>query len=492
MSPATVSTLAQLAGWLFDQTRAAHQIPARARPLIILAARTLMAARAGGIDPPDRSARDAILAADTPASGALDDEGRALAACAVSFQRDKLRAHRDATYLRLSGSDQRRAMQLAALLQLARAIEGAGAWPHSVRADAIGTGLLVGACADGVAPQIAAQALLWLTTIGPLVITECVAVRPPDLGEPVDLALLGQLLEPTEGDAPAAETARRILRRFFERMLAREEDVRKGEDPEDVHQMRVATRRLRASLQVVEGIFDPEQIRPFRRGLQRVARSLGGVRDLDVFLAALEATQGQPDTPAGELDLLIDTARSARASGREQMLAALRADGYVRFKRRFATFLTSHDAGLAAIVAASGPARVRDLAGSAIWRRYEELRAFEVGLDQAHDDHLHMARIAGKRLRYTLEFYSGALGPRVDELLDQLAALQEHLGLIQDSVAARAQIDTLGMQDDPGAQAYLHRLDARRAALVADLPPVWGKVASATYRRRLMELVIKM
>lgn len=492
MSEAVLTTLPGLAERLFDQASSAIRGMEHARPLLQLAARTLVAARAASLESPERVARDAILESDGPVHTGLGDEERALAACVAGLQREKLRAYREATFQRLCEADQRIAMQLVAVLQLALAIERTGAQLLSVRADAAETRLLVAAPAPGAAQRIVAQAQAWPAAIGPLTIAESVTAARPEVGEPIDLGLLGPLAAEMEGETLAAETARRILRRFYERMLAREDDVRKGEDAEDVHQMRVATRRLRASLQVVEGIFDPDQIRQFRRGLRRAATSLGVVRDLDVFLGALEATQSQPDVPAGELDLLMAAARSARASGREQMLADLRADGYMRFKRRFAIFLTSRDAGLSPTMAASGPPRVRDLAGSAIWRRYEEWRAFEVGLDLAHDDHLHMARIAGKRLRYTLELFSGALGRRVDELLEQLAALQDHLGTIQDGIAARAQISALGMQEDPGAQAYLQRLEARRAVLVAELPLVWGKVASATYRRRLMELVIKM
>jgi CHAD domain-containing protein len=48
--------------------------------------------------------------------------------------------------------------------------------------------------------------------------------------------------------------------------------------------MRVATRRLRASLQVVEGVYEHALIRRYRRGLRRLAQSLGAVRDGDVFL----------------------------------------------------------------------------------------------------------------------------------------------------------------------------------------------------------------
>jgi CHAD domain-containing protein len=135
---------------------------------------------------------------------------------------------------------------------------------------------------------------------------------------------------------------------------------------------------------------------------------------------------------------------------------------------------------------------VRDFAGSAIWRRYELWRAYEVLLPNATDETLHQARIAGKRLRYTLEFFGEALGPHVEQVLTPLIALQENLGSLQDGVVAGVHIAALGLGDDPGAQRYLAARTAERALLLAELPRRWEKVASATYRRRLFELIVKL
>jgi CHAD domain-containing protein len=284
-----------------------------------------------------------------------------------------------------------------------------------------------------------------------------------------------------------------VLRHFFERMLAREEDVRKGEDPEDVHQMRVATRRLRASLQVVEELYEPGLARRLRRGLRRAARALGDVRDHDVLLAHLtEFAAGLPEGERSQIDPLVAALAAERAAAREELLRELAGERYGRLKRRAARFLTSPGEGLAELPETGAPPRVRDVAGSAIWRRYEALRAFEVAIEGGSDGALHQARIAGKRLRYTLELFAPALGPRADELLVQLADLQDHLGQIQDGVAARERIAALGMAELPSAQAYLAHLEARRDALAADLPRVWGRVAGGTYRRRLMELIVKL
>src|SRR5215212_5631028 len=115
---------------------------------------------------------------------------------------------------------------------------------------------------------------------------------------------------------------------------------------EDVHQMRVATRRLRASLQVVEGVYDPKLIRRYRRGLRQMAESLGAVRDGDVFLEHVTAYYATlPETDRAQLDPLIATVSAERAQARGHLLDDLRSKRYHKFKRHFATFLTTPDAG---------------------------------------------------------------------------------------------------------------------------------------------------
>jgi len=63
---------------------------------------------------------------------------------------------------------------------------------------------------------------------------------------------------------------------------------------------------------------------------------------------------------------------------------------------------------------------------------------------------------------------------------------------LQDGVVARAHVDALGLAEDQGAQTYLAARDAERAPLLAELPRLWEKVASATYRRQLFELSVKL
>jgi CHAD domain-containing protein len=484
---------------LFDAGKPARRWPDEARRDVQLAANYYAAALSAGTAHPDRAGRDAVLAA--PIAG-LDQEQQCLVASLVAFQRERLRLHRELAYLRLNERDRELALQLSAVLALGHALSTAPRDALLVQAsDGQTTVLLDGDQADRVLDALAPQIERWRETIGPLDVRAAASGELAALHEAgatvLDGAAVTETLAPSlnlpgelRGDEPITEGARRILRRMFEKMLAREEEVLGGEDAEDVHQMRVATRRLRASLQIVEPFFDTEKIRDFRRGLRRVAASLGSVRDDDVFL--IHVREYQQSIGDGAIDPLIAAIERERAEARVALIADLESRRYARFKRAFARFLTTPGACVNATSQTSHPPRVRDAAGSLIYRRYEDLRAFEVVVPDGSDEDLHQARIAGKRLRYTLEFFADALGPKVDDLLTLLAALQENLGAAQDSVVARARIHALGLDDDPGAQDYLAARASEHTAHLGELPRYWEKVNSSTFRRKLFELIIKL
>jgi CHAD domain-containing protein len=486
---------------LFDDADAAHHLSANTRRLLGQAAAYYSAARHADGERPDRVGRDLALTA--PISD-LSSDDQAIVACVVAFQRAKVRPQREVAFLRLSGKEQHIALDLAAILRLADALDVEMAESLHIQFDRdAGTLFVGGERAAEVMRRADERADLWRERIGTLTIrtsdldtfasAATVTVDGHEAAPAQDLLLtVPYALDRAIGGEPIVEAARRQLRRFFDKLLAREDAVRNDEDIEDVHQMRVATRRIRASLQVVEGVYDHEQIRRYRRGLRRVARSLGAVRDSDVFLEHVVAYRDTlPADARDQLEPLIAAVRAERAQARERLLSDLDAKGYKKLKQAFALFLTTPGMGATAVDSGLTP-RVRDFAGSAIWRRYELWRAYETILAAASDETLHQARIAGKHLRYTLEFFADALGPHVDQVLSPLVELQECLGALQDVVTARAHVAALGLAEDAGAQDYLAARDAEHAAHLAELPRKWEKVASATERRRLFELIVKL
>jgi CHAD domain-containing protein len=122
----------------------------------------------------------------------------------------------------------------------------------------------------------------------------------------------------------------------FDEMLSFQEAALAGEDIEGVHDMRVASRRLRAALELFRDVFPRRRLKPLLRQVKDLADALGEVRDTDVLIARLEKTQ-QRRPPSQRLVLgemiqeLHDRRRQARAR-LDVMVRQLEED---EFPRRF-------------------------------------------------------------------------------------------------------------------------------------------------------------
>ncbi len=310
--------------------------------------------------------------------------------------------------------------------------------------------------------------------------------------------------EPEAFDAPAktpgvraddtvAEAGRKVLRFHLARMIAREQGTRLGEDPEELHAMRVATRRQRAAWRVFGAGFRPERTKRYRGRLRVVAGRLGAVRDRDVLIDGLVAYQATlPKREAAAIEPLVDEWREQRDEARHLLIRELDSDGYRRWVDDYKEF-TRHE-GLAAVpTIPTEPHRVRDTAASQTWLAYEQVRAYEPVLRWADVATLHQLRIAAKRLRYTLEFLRETLGPEAAPLIARVVALQDHLGYLNDAdVAATLARTFLVQQAGDLSEAetiaigrYLMSREQEVARLRRTVGAPWRGVAGAAFRRAL-------
>ena len=290
-----------------------------------------------------------------------------------------------------------------------------------------------------------------------------------------------------------AEAGRKVLRFHLARMLAREPGTRDGADPEELHGMRVATRRMRAAWRVFGDAYQPDRTKAFRRRLRELAALLGGVRDLDVLIEATEAYAtaiGAPDL-AG-LDPLLAAWRNDRDRARQRLIVELDSKGHRRFVDDYVEFVSSPGRD-AQPVEATIPHRVRDTAASRIWTAYEHVRAYEAVLRWADVPTLHQLRIASKRLRYTLEFVREPLGDDASPLIARVVALQDHLGFMNDAEVAATLARTFLVErgnelTEAEAQAigrYLVSREREVARLKRTVGTAWRGVAGLTFRRGL-------
>ncbi|HEX2754676.1 MAG TPA: CHAD domain-containing protein [Candidatus Limnocylindrales bacterium] len=294
-------------------------------------------------------------------------------------------------------------------------------------------------------------------------------------------------------DDHVAEAGRKVLRFHLAKMIAKEAGTRDGVDPEDLHGMRVATRRQRAAWRVFGEAFRPERTKKHRGRLREVAARLGAVRDLDVLIEAADAYRA--DLAVAEqraLEPLLAAWRLHRDDARQLLMRELDSDGYRRWLDDYAEFVR-HEGVAARPVVPTEPHRVRDTAASRIHSAYEHVRSYEPVLRWADVDTLHELRIHGKWLRYSLEFVREALGPDADGLIARVTALQDHLGLMKDAdVAAHLArsflVERAGSISDGESAAIARYLVSREkevARLHRTVGRSWRGVGGIAFRRAL-------
>ncbi len=254
-----------------------------------------------------------------------------------------------------------------------------------------------------------------------MLLIEQAAAAPP--------ATKGMGLRP--GD-PAPRAAAKILAYHTERLLANEPGVRQGTDPEAVHDMRVATRRMRSALRFFGPFLHDPQIPLLAPRLQRLGRLLGRVRDLDVALErANEFAASHPE--AGDLGPLLQAWERQRARHRRRLMGYLDSEGHARWLRRWRALL-------ARMGQADGPrsARIGAIAPTMIYLQWRTVWAYDRVLARAPIELLHALRIECKRLRYGIEFYAEVLPPRIGRRISEVTAMQDHLGNLNDHATAGA------------------------------------------------------
>jgi CHAD domain-containing protein len=123
---------------------------------------------------------------------------------------------------------------------------------------------------------------------------------------------------------PFDVAARRAVAVRAQELFEHSQDVLDTSDIERVHDMRVATRRLRAALEVFADAFPKDELKPLLRDVKRLADALGERRDPDVHIeefTKLRPRFGTPDRPG--IDLLIEELQAKQARGNEVLAAAL-------------------------------------------------------------------------------------------------------------------------------------------------------------------------
>jgi CHAD domain-containing protein len=281
----------------------------------------------------------------------------------------------------------------------------------------------------------------------------------------------------------AGELVRHAIAVSVASLMRHDPGVRLGDDLEDVHRARVATRRLRSQLRTFRTLLDTEWANALRRDLRWLGGGLGSVRDRQVMAQRVRARTGalaEDDAPT-----VADLAAELQAESEEaraRLVLDMRTDRYIDLIERLveasrAPALTPEAQQRAAVVV---PALAR--------REWRQLRKGIVALsDQPADSELHRIRILAKRVRYAAEAAEPIAGKIATRHAEAAAALQDVLGDHQDSVTAQQWLREAGK----GPRAFVAgELTALERETAAQDRAAWHNVWKKLDRKRLRRWMI--
>jgi CHAD domain-containing protein len=265
------------------------------------------------------------------------------------------------------------------------------------------------------------------------------------------------------------------------RLFRHEAGVRTGEDPEAVHQARVATRRIRSTLRTFSKLLDEEWTDRLRADLKWLADLLGEVRDTDVLLERFSGHLAElPAVDAKAGRQLLARLSGQRDDARRRLLGAMASQKYVVLLDD----LVAAAAAPALLPGADGPAaEVMPALVAKPWKKLrKEVR--RAGDDPA-DHELHQIRIRAKRARYAAEAVEPLIGNPAGDFADAVAGIQSVLGDHQDAVVGEAWLREAASAGRRDAAVVAGLLIAAERASAASTRDGWRKAWDAASRKQL-------
>lgn len=228
--------------------------------------------------------------------------------------------------------------------------------------------------------------------------------------------------------APAVEHVRTHLRAQLAEIERTDPLIRTGDDPDAIHDFRVAVRRMRSVLKSTKALFERDWLKSLRDELRWIAGELGDARDLDVLLTELRKNAGPDAAP------VLKQLETQRRRAWKRARSALESERYGKLLDRLAEAVEAP------------PVRKADLSLEAVAaREFEKLRrkARRLGPKTSPAD-VHRVRIRAKRARYAAELATSVAGrKRIGRFIEATKKFQDVVGAYQDAVVAEKRIQAL-------------------------------------------------
>jgi CHAD domain-containing protein len=320
----------------------------------------------------------------------------------------------------------------------------------------------------------------------------------PDSTPKVVRALGPRALEPLPGtvatvrsDSTLGEVVQAAVGNALARIVAHDPGVRLGDDPEDVHQARVGTRRLRSDLRTFRPLLDRDWVAELREEAGWYAGLLGEVRDIEVLMERLDRqAHTLPKEDAAAVTPIVARLAREREAARERLLEGMDSPRYIALLDRLTEaaaqpqFASGEDGeGSRGPAADALPALVRRP-----WKRLA--KAVKELPEIPADEQLHAVRILAKHTRYAAEAAAGVIGKQASVFAKQIAAVQTVLGDHQDACVTEDWLRQAAPKTRSTREAMLigQLIGLQRAeahAKRAAWPDIWARASDKELRHWL-------
>ena len=263
-------------------------------------------------------------------------------------------------------------------------------------------------------------------------------------------------LPPLPEDCSNRQALRLIAHAGLEHLLANQDSLFDSGDPEAIHQMRVALRRLRSALSLFKPMLNDPQSQALRAELRWMQQTLGGARDGDVLLTEIVQPLERLYQFTPGYEGLVERIEQMRQAERQAMLKEVAAPRFGQSLLRLACWIEEAGQGQAM---AEEP--VKSFAQSVIDRRYRQLRKRMADFLSLDEIGRHLCRIQAKKLRYAIEFFGKLMSDRGSQkFIAELAALQDGLGHLNDIAVGFRILQRIGQQAEQAETAFVAGLVA--------------------------------
>ena len=306
------------------------------------------------------------------------------------------------------------------------------------------------------------------------------------LGAPPSVRKAGTALCAEDASLDDAFTA--FLQSGLGQLLVNQAAAEDGRDPEGIHQLRVALRRLRCALSLLRSLAPSAALDAFRADAKWLASSLSGARNWDVFLAEVLTEVAQGCGPLDGFDAIREIAERSRASSYAAACEALAERRAGRFQLALGAWIeqrgwrcnVSGD-NLAALAAPAISFASRVLA-----RHHGKVLKRGRNWQELSPEARHDLRLAVKKLRYAADFFLPLFGDQgsARRYARRLGRLQDRLGCYNDAATTRQLVAQLPVETVPAAArealgAVIGWQACRLAGAEPDLQTAWRRFRRA-------------